>query len=105
MVMKRFIFALLALLVASSVAAAVATVKTALSATAWTDLGAGPALVTASGTVVFVIDDVTPVTPLSQGHVFAPSGVAMCLNTTSHVWAMSTNAFPAYVFVSPIVGC
>jgi hypothetical protein len=29
----------------------------------------------------------------------------MCLNTTSHVWAMAANAFPAYVFVSPIVGC
>ena len=103
--MKRFTFALLALLVASSVAAAIATVKTTLNASTWTDLGAGPALVTASGSVVFTINDVTPVTPISQGHVFPANGTAMCLNTTSHVWAMASNAFPAYVFVSPIVGC
>ena len=103
--MRRLLFALLALLVASSVAAAVATVKTTLSATAWTDLGAGPALVTANGAVVFTINDVTPVTPLAQGHVFPANGTAMCLNTTSHIWAMSANTFPAYAFVSPIVGC
>ena len=103
--MKRLVFALLASLLAVSAAAAVATLKTTLNSSTWTDLGAGPALVTASGSVVFTINDVTPVTPISQGHIFPSNGTAMCLNTTSHVWAMAANAFPAYVFVSPIVGC
>ena len=101
--MKRIILALLlTLLAVSAAAAAVATVKTALSATAWTDLGAGPAIVSASGAVVYVINDVTPVTPLAQGHNL---GASQCLNTTSHIWAMTVNTYPAYVFVSPIVGC
>jgi hypothetical protein len=101
--MKRTILALLALLAAAPSLAAVATVKTALNSSTWTDLGAGPAMIGANGSVVFVIDDVTPVTTISQGFVL---GVApQCVNTTSHVWAMSANSFPAWVFVSPIAAC
>lgn len=102
--MKRLVYALLALLFATSVGAAVATVKTTLSTTTWTDLGAGPALVAPSGSVVFAIGDVTPTIPVNQGFMF-PSSASQCLNTTSHIWAMSANAFGAYVFVAPIVGC
>ena len=102
--MKRLVLVFTALLIATSVAAAVATVKTTLSTTVWTDLGAGPALVAPSGSVVFAIGDVTPTIPVNQGFMF-PANASQCLNTTSHIWAMSANAFGASVFVAPIAGC
>jgi hypothetical protein len=102
--MQRFVLALLALLLSSAAVGAVATVKTTLSTTAWTDLGVGPALVAPTGAVVFAIGDVTPTIPVNQGFMF-PANSSQCLNTTSHVWAMSANAFAAFVFVAPIVGC
>jgi hypothetical protein len=100
--LKRVVLVLLALSAVSS-ALAVATVKTALNSATWTDLGAGPSMVGASGSVVFAIGDTTPTIPINQGFVL---GVGpQCVNTTSHLWGMSANAFPAWVFVSPIAAC
>jgi hypothetical protein len=99
--MKRFVLALLALLIASSALAA--TTKVVLNSTTWTSLGTGPLMVAASGAVVFSIDSATPTIPVNQG--FPMGGAPQCINTTATVYAMAANAFPAWAFASAISGC
>jgi hypothetical protein len=101
--MRKLTLALLALLITSSLAFAVATTKVTLNSATWVDLGAGPAMIGPSGAVVFAIGDVTPTIPVQQGFVL--SATPQCLNTTSHVWAMAQNTFPAWAFVATVTGC
>jgi hypothetical protein len=84
---------------------AVATTKVVLNSATWSDLGVGPALIGASGHVVFLVDDVTPTTGLQQGLSFPLNGGTQCINTISHVWAMAADAYPAIIFVAPVTGC
>ena len=102
-IMKRLILVSLALLAASASFAAVATVKTTLNGATWVDLGAGPAMVGASGAVVFAIGDTTPTIPIQQGFVLGVN--PQCVNTTSHIWGMSQNTFAAWAFVATVAGC
>jgi hypothetical protein len=103
--MLRVIAALAFVLISTSLAEAIATAKVVLNSTAWSDLGVGPALIGPTGHVVFLIDDTAPTTGLQQGLGFPINGGTQCLNTTSHVWAMAADAYPAWVFVAPVVGC
>jgi hypothetical protein len=101
--MRKLTLALLALFVAFPALAA--TTKVTLNSTTWTDLGVGPAIVAGSGAVVFSVDSTTPTIAVGTG--FPMGAGTVCLNTTLHVYAMAVagNTFPAFVFVSPIVGC
>ena len=101
--MKRLILVSLALLTANASFATVATTKVTLNSATWVDLGAGPAMIGPSGAVVFAIGDVTPTIPIQQGFVL--SATPQCVNTTSHIWAMASNTFPAWAFVATTAGC
>ena len=94
-------FAILLCLLFACPAWAVATSRVSLSGSSWTDLGAGPITLTSAGNVVFAIGDVTPTIPLGQGFAL-PAKLNQVVNTTSHIWAMGVNTFPAAVIISPI---
>lgn len=91
--MKRLFALALATLVAFAPlpASAVATITTApLSATVWTDLGAGPMRIFGSGqNTRYAIADSAPATT-DRG--FAVGDTPTDVATTSHVWVISTNA-------------
>lgn len=81
---------------------AVTTTKYALSSTAWTDLGVGPIIMSATGSIVYAIADTTPAIPLNEGLKIL-SGGSIVINTTSHVWAMNQSSSGASVYVAPIL--
>jgi hypothetical protein len=83
--MRRWLTIMLMLIVVPATAAT--TTKFALSASTWTDLGAGPMIISATGQAVFAIGDTTPALPANEGGLI-PAGDSLSLNTASHVWAM-----------------
>ena len=93
-------FALVSLLLASP-AFAVSTAKFTLNSASWTDLGAGPLLLSFTGSGVFAIGDAAPVIPLSEGFTMI-AGESVNVSTTSHVWAMAKGAPSANAYVAPI---
>ena len=105
--MKRLTLALFLLgascasLVLPEKAWAVATVKTTLNSTTWTDLGVGPLLLNAGGNqVVYAISDLAP-SIVQQGFAL-PTDKNETVNTASHVWAMAATPYAAFVYVSPV---
>jgi hypothetical protein len=108
--MKRYLWGLIAALALAAplavtqpppARAVVATTKFLLNPTTWTDLGAGPLLVSFTGSAVYAVSDTTP-TLVSEG-LQIPSGTSLILgNTASHVWAISIGPGAANAFVAPI---
>ena len=98
--MKRLVF-VLALVLALTVAPAlaVATAKFALTNTSWTDLGAGPMLLTFKGNGVYAVSDATPTIPLTEGFTMI-TGESFHIATTSHVWAMATSNLGVTAYVA-----
>ena len=87
--------------VAPPAQAVVATTKYTLTASAWTDLGVGPVLVSTTGRVVFAVADTTP-SLVSEGFAILP-GASFTFNTASHVWARSVDGISPFVYASPIL--
>ena len=99
--MKRLILGLFALSLMASPAFAVATTKSVLANTAWTDLGVGPLLLCFKGASgVYAISDTTP-SLVNEGFTML-SGDSVSLKTTSHVWATSRDALGVTAFTAPI---
>jgi hypothetical protein len=91
---------LFALLVSATPAFAVATTKYALTNSGWTDLGAGPMLLSFQGSGVFAVGDTTP-TLVNEGFGIR-AGRSFPIKTTSHVWAKAPGAFSVNAYVAPI---
>ena len=96
---RRAFLASAAATIVSPLAAAVGTTKYTLTNSAWTDLGAGPLLLSFRGRGVYAIGDTTPAL-LGEGFTRARGGTIR-VSTTSHVWAMSASAANVDVYVSP----
>lgn len=80
---------------------AVTTAKFALTNAAWTDLGAGPLLLSFRGSSgVYAISDATP-SLTSEGFTMI-AGDSAPIKTTSHVWATSKDALGVTAYVAPI---
>jgi hypothetical protein len=90
--------ALLSLFLASPLAAAT-TAKFTLTNTAWTDLGAGPLLLSFKGSGVFAVADTTPTLSLGEGFTMI-SGDSFYINSTSHVWGSAKGAPGVTAYVS-----
>jgi len=89
---------------AAPVPAATTTVPIALSPGAYTDLGAGPMWLGASGGgVVFQVADSQP-SPASFGDVVQTGAQPVNLQTTAHVWARSVNAIGVSAIVTSGTG-
>lgn len=87
----------------SSQAFAVSTTVTALSNSVWTDLGAGPMQLGATGSVVYVISDAAPSNTVGIG-LYVPNEGTFPIQTTSHVWASLTDqARQGSAIYSPII--
>ena len=80
---------------------AVATAKFSLTNAGWTDLGAGPMLLTFRGVGVYAVGDAAPAW-LAEGFSRSRGG-AIRLTTTSHVWASASGAAGVDAYVAPIV--
>jgi hypothetical protein len=88
--MKKLALAALFLAALASPAGAVTTVKTAVLSTAWTDLGAGPMLLSFTGVAYFAVADTTPVATIPVGEGFQIlSGSSFRIDSTSHIWVSS----------------
>ena len=97
--MKKLALAAL-LLLASTPAWAVVTNKTALSNAGWTDLGAGPALLSFKGGAVFVVADTTPSTiPIGEGFQIL-SGSSFRVDSASHIWGSASGGSAASAYFS-----
>jgi hypothetical protein len=89
-------------LAAGAACAAVATVPTALDVSAWTDLGAGPLQLSASGAPLWwVIADACPSGAAPAGWEMFPLGDPRPIDTASHVCALAA-ASGATAIVAPI---
>jgi hypothetical protein len=99
MTMKRLVFALALVMALAAPALAVTTAKFTLTNAAWTDLGAGPLLLTFKGSGVFAVGDATPSIPKSEGFTMI-SGDSFYINSTSHVWGMAQGAPSVTAYVS-----
>jgi hypothetical protein len=82
---------------------AVATVKTTLVQSTWTDLGAGPLLLRFNGDGVYAIGDATPTIPPGEGFAIR-AGKSVKVMTTSHVWATSRGNASVSAYVAPVSG-
>jgi hypothetical protein len=99
--MKKLL--LIATLLLASVAPleAVTTAKFALTNTAWTDLGAGPLLLSFKGNGAFAVGDVNPAPGIPAGEGFSVlSGASYRVETASHVWGSATSSSGVTVYVS-----
>ncbi len=92
----------LAALAAAPLDAATVTTKTPLTNAGWTDLGAGPLLLSFRGSGVYQIADATP-SIVSEGFTI-PQGGSVNLNTSSHVWAMAQGASGVDAYTAPSSG-
>lgn len=82
--------------------AATSTTTILLNTSTWTDLGAGPMLLSGNGSMVYAVADTAPT--LTGGVGFpVPSGTAVTVNTTSHVWGLATNPYNVKAIVAPIL--
>jgi hypothetical protein len=86
--------------VSATPAFAVATTKYTLTNSGWTDLGAGPMLLSFQGSGVFAVGDTTP-TLVNEGFGIR-AGRSFPVKTTSHVWARATGAFGVNAYAAPI---
>lgn len=85
----RYFVAALAALMAVSAAEAASTVKVALSPQVYTDLGAGPMILSADGgSVVYQISDTSPVLGTS-GQIEKYGDPPIQLSATSHIWGLA----------------
>ena len=91
--------ALLSLLLVSPLMAATTTTRFALTNTAWTDLGAGPMLLSFKGSGVFAVADTTPAIPLGEGFTMI-SGDSFYISSTSHVWGMAQGSAGVNAYVA-----
>jgi hypothetical protein len=97
--MKK-LFLISALLLASITPLfAVTTAKFAVTNAAWTDLGAGPMLVSFRGDGAFAVGDITPTIPVGEGFSIL-SGDSFKVDSTSHVWATSKTNSGVTAYVS-----
>jgi hypothetical protein len=88
--------------VVSPLAAAVVTTKYLVANSAWTDLGAGPMLLSFRGDGVYAIGDTTP--SLADEGLHIRVGDSLPLSTTSHVWVRATSANSVSVYTASIAG-
>ena len=94
--------ALLALLLVLPVpAGAVTTVKTPVLSTAWTDLGAGPLLLSFTGVAYFAVSDTNPApgVPIGEGFQIL-SGSSFHIDSASHVWVSAPGPVGVNAYVS-----
>jgi hypothetical protein len=98
----RFLAVFLAFLLTATAAEAATTTKFTVTNAAWTDLGAGPMLLSFRGTGVYAVSDTTP--SLVQEGFGVAMGDSVAINTTSHVWAMAKDAANVDAYVAPISG-
>jgi hypothetical protein len=73
-----------------------------LSETAWTNLGACPAMVAASGGEAYlVVADAAPA-PTSVGFLLRPNDVPLSISATGTMWAVAISAIPTAALALPI---
>jgi hypothetical protein len=96
---RRGFLASAASVIVSPLAAAVVTTKTVVTNSAWTDLGAGPMLLSFTGDGVYAIGDTTP--SLTEGFSIK-KGASHALSTTSHVWVRATSSSGVSVYATGI---
>jgi hypothetical protein len=83
--------------------AATSTTAITLNNSTWTDLGAGPILLSFNGSAVFAVSDTAPTLTGGIGFPIPPSA-AVTVNTASHVWGLATNSYgQTKALVAPIV--
>ena len=97
---RREVLATALSMLASPLLAATATTKFVLTNAAWTDLGAGPLLLSFKGDGVYAVSDTVP--SLTGGFTRARGG-SIPIDTASHVWAMAASANGAAVYAAPIM--
>ena len=97
---RREVLATALSMLASPLLAATATTKFVLTSAAWTDLGAGPLLLSFKGDGVYAVSDTVP--SLTGGFTRARGG-SIPIDTASHVWAMAASANGAAVYAAPIM--
>ena len=98
--MKKLLLISALLLVSIAPLEAVTTAKFSVSNAAWTDLGAGPMLLSFRGSSgVFVVADTTPAIPIGEGFTIM-AGDSMRVESTSHVWAASKDNLGVVAYVS-----
>ena len=100
--MLRVCALFVSMLLLATPAWAAVTTKFSLTNSGWTDLGAGPLLLSFQGPGVFAIGDTTP-TLVNEGFGIR-AGRSFPVKTTSHVWAAATGAFNAAAYAAPISG-